>query len=412
MTESKKLELRRSQIAKRLTELAATDEVTEDATAEVAALTKEAGDVETRWQAAVSAERMAEALPAPPDGKADPELMELRSRAQLSSYFSAAVNGKDVGGAEAELRDALIPDAPGDHFPLAMLAPPEALETRATDTTAVAGPELMRPILPRVFETKVTNALGIVPEMVPVSQAQYVVMTSGVSPAQTAEGAEKAAEDGGFAVSTLTPKRLSASYEVTGEVLLQVPNLEDALRSDLSMALANEMEKQILVGNGTSPNVSGITHGETKAAVPGAVVTYNEIIAAASQQVDGVFASTADAVTIVAPLDSYKHAFTVSQTNGDATAAEVLSRNSNMFLTSAHLPDAPTSSTRANVSDWIYKRGMVPGWYACPLWAGAQILRNPYSKATSGITEITLTAFWNFDILRADAVGYGAWKLA
>ena len=408
MIESKRLELRKSEVAEKLSGFASREELSDEETAEMRELTQEAGTLESRYQAAVRAEDLIESRAEP----IDRELEEVRSNATLSGFLRAAVAGVDVSGAEAEYRSATLgSNASASDVPIDLLAP---TEDRAVDTADISGAVQTRPVLPRVFETPVTRMLGISPTIVPTGQARYIVFATGATPAATAEGTLKAAEDATFTATSLAPKRVTTGYELTSELSYELPGIEDALRRDLTASLANQVEKLLLTGDGTGANPSGLTNGLTQ--IPhgdrASATTYNAVIGTASQQVDGIYANSAGDVRLVAPIDAYRYAFTVSQTSGDATAAEVLMRNSGGFLASAHLPNAPSSGNRDDISDILFVRGNVAGWYAYPVWQNVQIIRDPYSLAQSGQVRLTITAFLNFDVIRSSAVGYDAWKIA
>ena len=67
-------------------------------------------------------------------------------------------------------------------------------------------------ILGRVFSRSATMFLGVDMPSVPVGDADYPVLTAGVTPAMVAAGGAKDAEAGTFTVTTIAPTRLTARY--------------------------------------------------------------------------------------------------------------------------------------------------------------------------------------------------------
>ena len=87
---------------------------------------------------------------------------------------------------------------------------------------------------------------------VEVGEAVYTVLSSGATPAQVAKDGLKEAEATVFTPNTLSPKRLQARYLFRVEDS-QLMAIEDALRLDLRGALADQMDLQVLQGDGTIP---------------------------------------------------------------------------------------------------------------------------------------------------------------
>lgn len=160
MTTAQKIRLRLSQVRKRLNEISALegDDFTAEIRSEAETLQKEYADLETRHQAAIIAEGEEVKTPAEPDAEMR-ERIELRSRASLGNYLVAAIRGRLVSGAEAELRDAA---GIGDGIPLELWDVPR--ETRQTDAATGAPGTVgvnLDPIRPMVFAASIAPRLGI-----------------------------------------------------------------------------------------------------------------------------------------------------------------------------------------------------------------------------------------------------------
>ena len=428
MTGKQKIEMRRSEVSQRLAELAAADGLDETRSKELDALTAEFATLEKQWRAAELSEQAHQVVqgggpsgpvgqstqPAAkgeiahpmPTGHRDRELAELRSRVSLSKFVAAALDQRAVTGAEAEYAAAVIPGAEAGMIPL------ELLEERTVQTSNITGtgpadqsPGVWRPTLERVFQTPVTQMLGITQESVPMGQPVYPVVTDGGAPSMLAEAAEDTTpDDVTLTISSLEPRRLTAHMEFTGELQVQLPQIEEVMRRDMAASFRNEMERQVLVGDGTGVNVSGITHGIAAATNPSAATTYQEYSSLAAEAVDGIWANSVQDVRILMPIAAYTYGASLFQTTTTSESGlQMLMSQSAGIAASAHLPGTG-SAGRSNTSDCYAIRNNGRTWAYMPVWSAFTTVRDPYSKATSGITRLISTAYWNFDVVRSQAI--------
>ena len=318
MTESQKLELRRSTVRERLGEIGklSGDAYTDAIKAEERALQDEYTGLEQRHRSAIIAEdedletRKGEA------GEVDAEArerIELRSKVKLSNFLTAAARGRLVDGAESELCAAAgvqgIPlelwDVPGR--PVEQRS--EGAEHRAiTPAPGTVGVNL-DPIRPAVFATAIAARLGI--EMPRVASGTYATATIGTS--QSAAALDKqgvaAGTAGALTVTTATPKRVSARLELTLEDIAAVgqSNFESILRQNLALALSDELDDQAITGDGNAPNLSGMLQRLTDPSAPGAgVATFDDFVSAFADGIDGLWSNTVQDVAIVAGVETYK----------------------------------------------------------------------------------------------------------
>ena len=166
-------------------------------------------DLETRYRAAVVAEGEGETRETPSGADAEfRERLELRARASLGSYLSAALRGRRVDGPEAELQQAA---GIGDGIPLELWDIPrerregEQRVTGAPDTVGVN----LDPIRPAIFAKSIAPRLGI--EMPRVASGTFASATISTSLTAAAQAAGGAAADtaAAFTVTSATPKRIS-----------------------------------------------------------------------------------------------------------------------------------------------------------------------------------------------------------
>ena len=193
----------------------------------------------------------------------DPEMMEIRSirdRSRVGSYVVAAMEGRNVDGAESELNAALKMKA--NAFPLRLLAPEPAgnaeLETRAT--TAANGQANQQRWLDRLFADTSAMKIGITFDSVGPGRAAYPVTTAGATAAQRGKSETTVDAPWTVGVETLDPKRNSVRALFNKEDDLRLPGIEDALIRDLRMAMAEAIDRSIFIGDsGATPNAGDIT---------------------------------------------------------------------------------------------------------------------------------------------------------
>ena len=106
-------------------------------------------------------------------------------------------------------------------------------------------------IRPRVFANSIAPRLGIdMPRVMSGTYASATITTSqGASP--KAKSAAIAATAGALTVTTATPKRISARLELSIEDIAAVgqENFESILRENLSLALSDALDNQIVNGD-------------------------------------------------------------------------------------------------------------------------------------------------------------------
>ena len=441
MTRTQKLTLELSKTRQRLNHLAgiATDDLTDEHRAELATLETRYADQERQYRAAVMAEAEAEAAAVGlfADGSEDAdgrELRELIGKVRIGDYLAPAAAGVGISGAAAELAAALeLPTtgpSGGVAIPLRVLLPDGGLETRQDDgretraltTTAnYAGPVKQRPILDRLFAPGILEALGVRLDSVPSGRAEWPLITAGAAPDMKTEAtAADAAPKVTFKTEILKPKRLTGALAYSHEMNAQVMGLEPALRRDLAAAVRSKMSDQILNGD-EATNAQDVDGFYTKLSapdVPDAVATYADYSGSHAGSVDGIHAEAEGEISSVIGVASYQHAAGVFQTGSGESGTEALKRRSRSCRASAYIPAALDSGARANVQDGnIYhaaggQGGASRGDSIAAVWPSIEVIRDPYSNASTGVT-LTWVSLWDAQTcFRAAAYRRVAFKLA
>ena len=148
-------------------------------------------------------------------------------------------------------------------IPLELWDTGQETEQRQTDAATPApgtvGVNLDR-IRPTVFANSIAPRLGI--EMPRVASGTYAsaTITTSLTAATKAKGADQDSTAAGFTVTSVTPKRISARLSIQIEDVAAVgqANFESILRENLALVLSDELDKQAINGNGTAPNLNGI----------------------------------------------------------------------------------------------------------------------------------------------------------
>lgn len=415
MTTLQRIRLRLSEVRSRLNEISGLEgeAFTAEIRAEADALQLEFSDLETRHRAAIIAEGEP-TDPASENTGEGAELRQLTGRAKLSRYLASAATGSPVDGAEAELREAYgIEDASG--VPWAAIAPRQLsdVETRADAVTPAPStlPRSQDAILARVFPSTGAAFLGVGMPRVPVGEASFPVLTSGQTAKTLAKGGTVESVAGTFSVLNLSPKRITARFSFAVEDAAVLRGMESALREDLSASLASAIDKAILTGDGTAPNVSGFFDSSsgslTVPSNPSAVASYENYLASIGDQIDGQYANGAGAVRVLIGAQTAGHMVRTLQSGSGMTAWESVSRLAGGLRVSGSVPAMDGTS---KVQHAIAKRGTARAAVA-PIWEGVRLIRDEITGAASGQVHVTALGLYSFGFVRAAQYRMTAYKL-
>lgn len=432
MTPRQRLEVRQSERRQRLNEIAGLDELDDATRAETDALSAEYADGERQLRAAILAESAeAEADPDAPEGEPeDRERAELRSRARLSNYLSAAVQGRTVAGAEAELAAACGVSG----IPLEVLDAPlpgelerrAALEKRAdapTGTPSTVGVNLDL-IRPSIFARAVLPRLGV--EMPRVGSGTYATatITTDLTAGAHARGSAAQSTRAQFTAQSTTPHRVSARLSVRIEDIAAVgqDNYESALRQNLALVMSSELDDVGLVGDhsATPAEPDGLLTQLADPANPTEVIDWAGFVALASDGIDGgPWAEDMTAVRLLVNAETMRLAETTfrephvpntdnnADTGGEMSAAAYLRAHCSALMASSRMP--ATASTFAQVLRFRAGTMGLDGVNAtrtavCPVWNELAI-DDIYTDSASGTRHVTLHALIG-DVLIVHADAY------
>ena len=431
---------RQSRERGRMAELSLIDELGDEHRAELDTIEQSTPDLERQLRAAVIAledeDREAETRAVDDPDTEQRERIELRSKAMLTTYFINAARGRMADGAEAELQAAA--GISGHGIPLELWDVPISRrdgegerETRAiTPSPSTVGVNL-DVIRPAVFANSIAPRLGI--EMPRVMSGTYASATITTSQSATAldKSAAAVGTAGALTVTTATPKRVSARLELTLEDIAAVgqANFESILRENLALALSDQLDDQVINGNGTAPNLSGIFQGLTDpTAAPTAVADFDAFVAAFAGGVDGLWANTVKGVAIVGGVETYRLSAATFRDPSTGTAGGrgdmafsdyAMSMYGNWF-TNSRMPDPATFMSVGNVQQAIlYRMGrsMSGGGGAmrtavCPHW-GVVDIDDIFSGSAQGERFFTMhVLLGDVIIVQRNACAQAAFQVA
>ena len=403
MTPVQKITLRLSEVRSRLNSISGIEgeEFTDEIKNEAAKLQSEFQDLEIRHRAAIVAETAeTDRRSGEFDGgdSEDRERNKLLSEICIIDYLGPASSGSGIEGRARELNSAL--GAPLAGVGGGVAVPWAALEEHRafTQTSANDGPESQRPILQRLFGAGVMDTLGVRMDSVPIGRSEWPLVTGGVAPAQAKEeAAAAAAVTATFAYATLKPKRLTGRFEYTHEAAASVPDLEGALRRDLADAVKSSMENQII--NGAAPttsdpqNVEGFITGLTAAddTTVADAARYGRLH---SEAVDGIHSSNETEVTSVIGITTYVHSAGEYISGSGESGSELLNRRSGGCMASTYIPAVASKKQSAILHSSGPNGGAMRGDSVAAIWPTLEIIRDPYTQASQGVT-LTWVSLWD-----------------
>ena len=390
MLRSQKLDIKSVEIRGRLSELAGLESLEEDQRIELKEKTAELRQVEEQRVASLEVETLEGEQAEKRDVLGDVldpeerERQEILGKARLGNAIQAVIDGRPLQGAESELRSAYR--LSGDHeIPHELFEPREA--RAATDAPATGTQVNEQPVQPFIYKEGVAGFLGIDMPQVGGGTASHPVLTTGTPAGMKAKGAAADETEAAFTISTSTPKRVTGSFRVRVEDMALFPQLEDSLRRDIPMSLANAVEEQILNGDGSAPNITGLLERLTD---PDEAMEKHTPGPTSRQSQDPWMEST-DTPSVIFGLWQGRQPIRrwhpdISRRTAVSTASYLDTYTGGVRM-SDRIPDVAEVRT---IQPGIVRLGMRPMCAVSVVWGGVTLIRDIYSGAASG--EIVVTA--------------------
>ena len=384
MLKSQKLTIELSEKRERLNVLLDKSELTDEEKAERETLTKRLIEIEPEIRAAIAAEGVEERT----DPGESAELRALLDRADLGVIFEAVIEHRATTGAEKEIQDHF--EIAGNQVPLIMLRDAEPEQRAVTPAPADVGQQ-QQPIIPGVFPQACAAFLGVDMPTVGVGEPVFPVLTTNATAHTPAENADAAETTGAFSADVLSPGRIQASFFYSREDRARFAGMAESLRMNLSDALADGLDKQVIRGtNGLLTSTNLANHNVN------AVTDFAGYLSNFGYgRVDGTWASMTSDLRIVVGGGTYAHMGSVYRSNeSDMNALDRLNAVTGGIKVSAHVP-----AVASNKQNAVIRRGMRRDMVA-PIWDGVTLIPDEVTLAKKGQIMITAVMLHAVKILR------------
>ena len=417
MTKTQKLQIEQSEMREKINELLGLDSLTDEQRTDLKAKTDRGQELETELRAAIVAEAAEQPAPEKTGDPVDAETrerLELRAKASLGSYLNAAMNGRPVSGAEAELAAA---HGCAGSVPLELFQPERRERTEDRAVTPGVGDndaqQNLAGIVPAIFDRSASAWLGIDMPMVGAGDAGYPILSTSVSGGPKAKSAAGDESAGAFTVTSVQPRRVTGSFRFRMEDAARLTSMEDALRTNLSGVLSDAVDNQAINGSGSGDGtINGLLAILSNPPAPAAnAETFARYVTAAASHVDGLYAVDLAGVRQLVGPHTYRHAAGVFRANEDSMTAESwLTTRTGGLRTSRRIAD-PAS----NIQQAIVRRSNPAGDQVAvmPVWQGLELIRDPYSDAAKGEVVVTgIMLVGDLVLLRSSCFVQDSYRLA
>ncbi|MFW2544407.1 phage major capsid protein [Primorskyibacter sp. 2E107] len=416
MLTSKKLELRRSEIRQSLAELASIETPSDDEVRKMGALDMEYRAKETQYRAALIAEdEERRDAGAELETRSGREWSEIMAGFEVRQVAAALDHGAQLTGKTAEIVTELRDKGAYQGIPV----PWEALEIRAGETIASGTPDPIqtRPIIDRLFPESVAAKMGAQMINIGVGEAEWPVTTQGASVGwQSSEtGSVGAAQAFQTSDKALAPDHtLGVQMKITRKSLKQSGSaMEQAVRRDMQSAMAQEIDRVVFLGSGSSGEPLGIvagaaTYGITATDVSdeptyqnfldeivafmtaNAISNPGQVRALMRPELFGKLEGTLNSVTQT--TEYYRLAFLLAGRDATGTFPANINVSANSLA-------APTGSPLATSMVLSTSTGGVAPVFV-GTWGAVDMIRDPYSDAASGGLRITALSTMDVTVAR------------
>ena len=391
MTAKQRIELKRSELRQRLGAIAELEgeALTDDVASERDGLMGELRNSEGQLQASIAAEaaESAKAVTEPTEDSETRERRELRGKARVSDFLTSALTGRPVTGASGEYADAV--GVPG-FMPLDLLEGPEPEERAVTPGPADDTVTATQPTVPFAFSRTDSAALGIFMPLVAPGEQHYPALTTQPPAGPKAADGAAAQTAAAFTLTKRDPKRITGQFLIRLEDLALMPSMEDDLRRGIASAMADSLDSQVIGGDGSAPNLSGLFNQSTNVAVDGTKETFGTAIERFAGVVDGKHANGFGDIRALIGVATFKlyAALFANSNKGDISAYDHLTSKLGMLRVSTRVPAVASSGQKAMAV--LTAQGQP---ITVPVWRGVELIVDPYTQAAKGqrvVTAVTL----------------------
>lgn len=348
----------------------------------------------------------------------DDDFDELRHACKLTNFLDAAMSGRALAGPERELATEL---RVGDgHIPTAIFDAHEELrhndeELRADTVAPNTGTGVnVQPIRPFLYAPSVSGMLNIDMPTVGTGDHAEPRITTALSAGFEAAGDARAASAAVIGIETTSAKRISARLEWREEDRLRIgtDTWESALRSNLQMAMSNELNHVLLQAAAGANEPDGLVAALTAPGDPAAVNdTFDGYITnLVADQIDGIHATTPSqlrAVTNDTVLGDMLVKFRDNDTDlGSVSIWDYIDDKIDSLVFNDHMPDEASNISLV----LVHRIGRTDVKLATmPVW-GSLSISDIYTGSAAARTSVTLHQFCG-DVMLLQPAAYALAKV-
>ena len=374
------------------------------------------------------------------------EFRRLASTTSVNRYLTACMDGVRLRGAELELAKADGMDlVKGDHpIPFAAFAPTYAdlLERHSADEGLCRRIQRRADVVSAAPASLPSESMGIVERVFAASDTtylgfQFMDRTNGdakfynidsAMPTDTAKWRERDAEQDAIRyklnIADLTPRAITAAYEIKDVDLIRLPGLANSAIMDLRGLVPEMLDRAVLVGTGAAGQPSGLISAgglgvPADVAGAGSFLTYDNAVSRALGGADGRYSrAPGDRRLLVGP-ETDAALIGTFRGNGDSKpVTQFFTEIAGGYRVSAHLAGTTGAGGNQSGSDMNqagirYLSGGTGGPDGVVLVFGmgvyAEFKRDLYSQRKKGVTGFQFDMYADVGIVRSGA--YRAFKL-
>lgn len=396
---------RQSEVRQRLAELAGETAPTDEQRNELESLEREYGVNETRYRAALIAEdderRDAGEELETREGREFDDLVAKFELRQVAAFYDEQ---RALDGETAEVVSEMRSQGAYQGVPV----PFAVLEQRA-DTVASGTPDPLTtaPTIDRLFPQSVASRMGCRLINIPAGEREYPVVTSSIAAGWIATEGGTTATPTAFATTDRGPlaptNNLGVTVTVTRNALKQSgAGLEQAIRRDMGNAMEQALDAAFINGSGSDGQPTGVLNiAGINATAVNDKASYAIFQAAIRRLMDANAITSPGSVRILAKPLTWSILDDTLITGTSDTEWDRLTRRigaNNVVITTNALPAAAAEDATdkgAHTCLLAVTTGGVPPAF-CATWGGVDVIRDPYSGATSG--KLSLTALVTADV--------------
>ncbi len=402
MLESRRIELRRSEVRQQLASLAAKTEPTADEVRSMESLDQEYRTLEVRLRASLIAEDTERAAAGRDlETRGDAEWSKLIDRYEVRQICLALDEGAALSGPTAEVVTELRSRHGYRGFPL----PYAALEKRSGETIAsgIASPTQTMGIVDRIFAPTVAGLMGASFINIDVGNVEWPVTTSTVAAAWANGELAAVGSPQAFATTerTVDPSNtFGVQMKISRKSLKQLGGVEDAVRRDMLSAISVGLDSAAFNGSGSSGEPLGIIYGASTYGITetdaGATSTWSDFQQRLAAFItSGALAGTAGVRLAVTPaIWTLLDAAIFDEGSGVTEWDRLKLTIPNPVIT----PQMPADTSLFTVT----KDGVAP--FTVATWGSIDVVRDPFSDAASGGLRLTALVTADVAVLRPQQI--------